>query len=209
MDNDDLRRGRPTSHKKFGEAAAILAGDALLTDAFRLITKTKSSPKAVVDCIRILAESAGYNGMIGGQAKDTIEASKWKMKNKKQSKKDLSYIHKNKTAALISASLLIGATMANASKKQKKALNAYGQKTGLAFQIVDDILDITANKKLLGKKGSDRNNDKLTYPAVYGIEKSKKMAVKLVKEAKNNLRIFDKKAEILGKIADYIIERKF
>lgn len=212
MDDDDLRRGKPTSHKKFGEAAAVLAGDAFLTDSFRLLANLAENRKIkrenIIASIWLLSELAGYKGMVGGQAKDTIEAGSWR-KNISRSRQNLIYIHLNKTAALIRASLLIGATLANASKNQLSALDNYGKNVGLAFQIADDILDITADKKLLGKKGSDIENNKLTYPALYGIQSSKEAASKLVAGAKSALKMFGKRAGILAELADYIVERQY
>ncbi|MCX5778122.1 MAG: polyprenyl synthetase family protein [Elusimicrobia bacterium] len=212
MDNDDLRRGKPTSHKKFGEAAAILAGDALLTDAFRLMSvcadNKRNRPERVVEATAVLSVAAGYRGMIGGQAKDTIEQGTWHKKSISLAKRDIEYIHLTKTAALIQASLVVGATLAGATSLQKTALNSYGRNIGLAFQIADDILDLTADKKLLGKRGSDRENNKLTYPALYGIEGSRQLSEKLIKEAKGNIRLF-KQASMLEQLADYIVERKY
>ncbi|MCX5781271.1 MAG: polyprenyl synthetase family protein [Elusimicrobia bacterium] len=213
MDNDDLRRGKPTSHKKFGEATAILAGDALLTDAFRLMgnlgENKRLNKQRIIDSVLVLAKLAGYKGMIGGQMKDTIETNRWNKMNLNTAKKNLEFIHLNKTAALIQASLLIGATLFNASKKQLNALNQFGRYVGLAFQAVDDILDITADKKLLGKRGSDLENNKLTYPSLYGLEESQNKAKKLIINAKKSLNIFGKKAEILSQLADYIIQRQY
>jgi geranylgeranyl diphosphate synthase, type II len=211
MDDDDLRRGKPTTHRKFGEAAGILAGDALLTDAFRLMAACAPAIPAarVVKAVELVSSAAGFNGMVGGQMKDTVETDKWQKKGRKTLLKTIEYIHLNKTAALIQASLLAGATLSGAGKKQMKALNAYGRHIGLAFQIADDILDITADKKLLGKRGSDRDNNKLTYPALFGLDGSRALAAGHVSKAKKALSIFGTKAEILRKLADYIIERQY
>ena len=213
MDDDDLRRGKPTSHKKFGEAAAILAGDALLTDSFRLLAELSKNKRIkkenIISSISILSELAGYKGMVGGQAKDTIEAGNWNKKNIGRARQDLEYIHLNKTAALIRASLLIGAILANGSKKHLAAFDKYAKNVGLAFQVADDILDITGDKKLLGKKGSDRDNKKLTYPALYGINRSRETANKLVNSAKSSLKMFGKRAVVLTELADYIVERQY
>lgn len=213
MDNDDLRRGKPTSHKKFGEATAILAGDALLTDAFRVLTMCgdhpKVTPASVVKAIAILARHAGYDGMIGGQMQDTVEGNAWAGKNRAQAARTLEYIHLNKTAALIRASLTVGATLAGGNARQVSALDRYGRNIGLAFQIADDILDIEGNKKLLGKRGSDRDNNKLTWPALYGLAASKKMARGLIDEAKDTIAVFGPKAAILEQLADYMIERTY
>lgn len=198
MDDDDYRRGKLTSHKKFGEAIAILAGDGLLTKAFEII-----HPSAV----GLIAASAGTGGMVGGQAAD-ISASNSKSKTGNL-KSMLEYIHNHKTAKMIEASLTAGAIIAGASKKKTKALSDYGRKTGLAFQIADDILDLTVSSKKLGKSASDLENGKLTYPAVYGIEKSRRKAYDLVESAKNDLRVFCAKAEMLRALADYIVKRDF
>lgn len=209
MDNDDLRRGKPTSHKKFGEAAAILCGDALLTESFNLITKAKVSDKNVKAAVGVLSYYGGYKGMIAGQAEDTLEAGKWKNKNKEFLKKKLHFIHMNKTAALVIASFKMGAVLAGADKKSISALESYAKNIGLAFQIADDILDVYADKKLLGKKGSDKDNNKLTYLSFYGKEKAEKDAASYVQKAKNTVKIFGKKSEILNLIADYMVSRNY
>jgi geranylgeranyl diphosphate synthase type II len=211
MDDDDLRRGRPTSHKVYGEAVAILAGDALLTKAFELISKNakiRNVPaKSVAEVVGLIAHGAGTFGMIGGQVVDIqMEGGKWQKKNG-QAADVLSYIHRHKTAALIRTSLQAGAILAGATPQQIAAFGTYGEKIGLAFQIADDVLDIVADKKKLGKKGSDRENKKLTYPALYGLDESRKKAATLVEEAKNALKPFGKRAQILKQLANYIIER--
>lgn len=213
MDDDDLRRGRPTSHKVFGEGLAILAGDSLLTYAFDLIAKNAKmmrSQRSLADTLHVVAYGAGCDGMVGGQVVDLeMDGGKWLKKPAAKQKEILNYIHHSKTAALIQASILAGAHQAGADPKRIARLDRYGRRIGLAFQIADDILDIVGDKKLLGKKGSDRENKKLTYPAIYGIEESKKQAEKLVREAKESLSIFGKKAEVLNDLADYIIERTY
>ena len=209
MDNDDLRRGMPTSHKKFGEAAAILCGDALLTESFNLITKSQAKSENIVKAVSILAEYSGYKGMIAGQAEDTLESGRWSRKNKPMLAKKLKFIELTKTAALLTASLKIGAVLAGADNKSLKALEIYGENVGCAFQIADDILDVYADKKLLGKKGSDIDNDKLTALSLYGKEKAEKLATEHVQKAKTAVRIFGKKSEILNALADYAIERKY
>jgi geranylgeranyl diphosphate synthase type II len=198
MDDDDYRRGKLTSHKKFGEAFAILAGDGLLTKAFEVI-----HPKVV----KVIAVAAGTKGMVGGQAAD-IENEKLKVKSQKL-KNELAYIHLHKTAKMIEVSLKSGAILSNAPPEKIKSLSNYGRKIGLAFQIVDDILDIVGNKKKLGKRGSDIKNKKLTYPSVYGLEKSKKEAAALIKSAKNDLKIFGPAGNILKELADYIVKRDY
>ncbi|OGS45272.1 MAG: hypothetical protein A2539_08595 [Elusimicrobia bacterium RIFOXYD2_FULL_34_15] len=203
MDDDDYRRGKLTSHKKFGEAIAILAGDGLLTKAFETI-----NPKIVKD----VAVASGTKGMVGGQVEDIL-TSDHRIQDTGYSTKDLKnkldYIHVHKTAKMIEVSLKAGAILSDAESKKVKALSNYGRKIGLAFQIADDVLDIIGNKKKLGKKGSDLENKKLTYPSIYGIENSKIKAKELVEDAKKDLRIFGKKAIVLQEIADYIVQRDF
>lgn len=209
MDNDDLRRGKPTNHKMFGEAAAILCGDALLTESFNLITRTKASDTNIKEAIAILSYYSGYQGMIAGQAEDTLEAGKWEKKSKDFLKKKLHFIHMQKTAALVIASFKMGAVLAGGDKKRVEALEEYAGNIGLAFQIADDILDVYADKKLLGKQGSDKDNNKLTYLSFYGKEKAEKDADAYVQKAKNAVKIFGKKAEILNLIADYMTARNY
>ena len=209
MDNDDLRRGKPTSHKKFGETAAILAGDALLTETFNLIAKADVPANRIVKAIKMFANYSGYNGMIAGQAKDTIEAGKWNKKNISLCKEKLEYIHIHKTSDLIKASLLLGAILAGAKDKDLETLKKYGHNIGIAFQIADDILDVYADKKLLGKKGSDEDNDKLTYLSLYGKEQSENKAKKLIIEAKKSISKFKINKVIYERLADYMINRNF
>jgi geranylgeranyl diphosphate synthase, type II len=210
MDDDDLRRGRPTNHKVYGEAMAILAGDALLTKAFELIgengkiagVRLQAIPKVVV----LVAHGAGTFGMVGGQVLDIqMEDGKWQRQPHQAAL--LQSIHRHKTAALIRSSLQAGALLAGATAKQLSALGEYGEKIGLAFQIADDVLDVVADKKKLGKNGSDAKNKKLTFPAIYGLEESKKKAQILVEEAKAALALFGRKAQTLKQLANYIIER--
>lgn len=213
MDDDDLRRGKPTNHKVFGEGMAILAGDALLTTAFELIAKNgmiNSCASAIPKVVETVAIGAGTLGMVGGQVVDLeMDEGRWMKKRPAEQREILKTIHLTKTAALIRASILAGATLAKGGKREISELSWYGTKIGLAFQIADDILDIAGNKKLLGKEGSDRTNKKLTYPALYGQEESKRKACRLVAEAKEHLQIFGKRAEILRDLADYIIERTY
>ncbi|MDD5687842.1 MAG: polyprenyl synthetase family protein [Elusimicrobia bacterium] len=205
MDDDDYRRGKLTSHKKYGEAIAILAGDGLLTKAFEII-----HPLVVKE----VAVAAGTKGMVGGQVADIemgmsdVRSPRSKVKGSK-SEILVRYIHEHKTAKMIEVSLKVGAILSNASQEKVKALSDYGRKIGLAFQVVDDILDITGNKKKLGKKGSDIKNKKLTYPSIYGIEKSKEKAIMLIESAKKDLNILGKKATILKELADYIVQREY
>jgi len=206
MDNDDLRRGKPTNHKVFGDAIAVLAGDALLTEAFHLITsdwaRDKVSDSALLDALSLISRAAGYRGMVGGQAADILSEGK---------NLDLSavkFIHTHKTGALIMASVTSGAILGNGSNDQIQAIAEYGQNAGLAFQIADDILNIEGDSKTMGKNvGSDEERGKMTYPEVAGLEKSKEIQSKLVDKAVNALRDFDKSADPLRLIVHYIIER--
>jgi geranylgeranyl diphosphate synthase type II len=207
MDNDDLRRGMPTNHKKFGEAAAILCGDALLTEAFNLITKANAEDKNINKAVKILADYSGYKGMIAGQVEDTLETGSWSEKNKEILEKKLKFIQIKKTAALIVASLKIGALLAGANEKGLKSLEAYGTNIGIAFQIIDDILDVYADKRLLGKNGSDADNDKLTALSLFGKEEAEKIAYRHINKAKKALSIFGDKAEIFLHLADYMTSR--
>lgn len=210
MDDDDLRRGRPTNHKVYGEAVAILVGDALLTKAFELVARNAKirgvHANTVPAVVELIAQGAGTFGMVGGQVLDIqAEGGKWRKRNHHTAL--LQDIHRQKTAALIRASLQAGATLAGASPQELTALGAYGEKIGIAFQIADDVLDVVADKKKLGKHGSDVKNKKLTYPALYGLEESKKKAQLLVEEAKKALAPFGKRAQVLKQLANYIIER--
>jgi geranylgeranyl diphosphate synthase type II len=209
MDNDDLRRGLPTNHKKFGEAVAIMCGDALLTEAFNLLTKSESKAEYIAQAVQILSIYSGFSGMIAGQAEDTLEMEVWNQQSKTFLDKKLRFIQVKKTAALIIASLKIGAVLAGADKKNMKTLEAYGLNIGIAFQIIDDILDVYADKKLLGKKGSDVNNDKLTALSLYGKDLAKKIAERHITKAKKAISIFGQKAEIFNLLADYIINRSY
>ena len=197
MDDDDLRRGKPTSHKVFGEGMAILAGDALHALAFELLSKTKN-PKLISE----IAFAIGTYGMVGGQAAD-LQAE-----GKEVSISQVNSIHSHKTGALIKASVRAGAILGGTRGEKLKALTSYGEKFGLAFQIIDDILDATGKDEKLGKKTkADQSRAKATYPKVLGVEKSKKMATKLLNEAKAELKIFGDDGKILKELADYMIER--
>ncbi|MDH4222625.1 MAG: polyprenyl synthetase family protein [candidate division Zixibacteria bacterium] len=197
MDDDDLRRGKPTLHKIHGEGMAVLTGDALHALAFELLLKAKN-----FQVIQEVAKAIGTEGMIGGQVKD-LEAE-----GRKVSLKQVEYIHTHKTGKLLKASIRAGAILGNADNKRLKALSAYGEKFGLAFQIMDDILDIVGEERVLGKKrGSDKANSKATYPAVVGLEKSRGIAYSLLKEAKESLRIFQEKSWVFEKLADYVYAR--
>jgi geranylgeranyl diphosphate synthase, type II len=217
MDDDDLRRGRPTNHKVYGDAIAILAGDALLTQAFELIGQNAKirgvRPSVIAEVVALIAHGAGTFGMVGGQVIDIqMEDGRWQTHNgvpreKAEIERILKSIHRLKTAALIRTSLQAGALLAGASPRQFNALGTYGEKIGLAFQIADDVLDVVADKKKLGKSGSDAKNQKLTYPAVFGLDASRTMADRLVEEAKKALAGFGKRAQVLKQLANYIVER--
>jgi geranylgeranyl diphosphate synthase, type II len=204
LDNDDLRRGRPTCHKAFGEAIAILAGDALQTQAYEVLARMKCPAEARVRIIEEIARGTGtVDGMIGGQVVD-LEAE-----HTKPTAEMLEYIHRSKTAALITASLVSGGLYAGAKEKDVARLRAFGLAIGLAFQIVDDILDVTQTSEQLGKTaGKDTASEKATYPALFGIEKSQQTADELVESAFAELKGFGERGETLKELAQFLIERK-
>lgn len=202
MDDDDLRRGKPSCHVKFGEATALLAGDALLTNAFYVMSTSDCNDTMVVKAIAELSQKAGYNGMIGGQVLDLIA------EKKEISAEELKTIHLLKTSALISAAGKIGCLVANASEEDIKIAEQYCTALGLAFQITDDILDCIGTEEQLGKPiGSDTKNQKTTYITLYGIDKAKQMAVSLTEQAKTYLAPYGNKAKFLLDLADYLILR--
>ncbi|MGD9077531.1 MAG: polyprenyl synthetase family protein [Desulfobacteraceae bacterium] len=207
MDDDDMRRGKPTSHKVFGEAVALLAGDGLLTEAFHVMTSpdflNRVRPDALLAAIALIAQAAGYEGMVGGQVVDI------QSEGKEVDPSIVEFIHARKTAALISASVVSGAILAGAVEDQLKALASYGQNIGLAFQVSDDILDIEGDSGELGKNvGSDTRQEKITFPAVVGLKRSKEIQKELVDRAIESLAPFDQRAEPLRHIAKYIIARR-
>jgi geranylgeranyl diphosphate synthase type II len=206
MDDDDLRRGRPTCHKAYGEAIAILAGDGLLTMAFEVLSdprRLKSiQARTLVSMTREIAVASGVFGMVGGQVVDI------QSENKEIDFPTLEYIHTHKTGALIRASVRVGALYAKAGKRQFAALTRYGEMAGLAFQIVDDILDVTGKQEELGKDiGSDLEKGKKTFPSFLGLEESRRRAEEVVGEALEALKGFDRKADPLRELAKYIINR--
>ncbi|MBN2032376.1 MAG: polyprenyl synthetase family protein [Deltaproteobacteria bacterium] len=207
MDNDDLRRGKPTNHKVFGEAVALLAGDGLLTEAFRLMggsmmAESVEAP-SLLRVIRLVAEAAGYEGMIGGQVVDI------QSEGKQVEPGIVEFIHTRKTGALISASVASGAILGGGRDEEVEAITLYGRRIGLAFQVADDILDIEGDSKTLGKRvGVDAGKRKITYPSVVGLASSKEIQKDLAEQAVGALKGFDEKAEPLRKLAVYIIERK-
>lgn len=208
MDNDDLRRGKPTSHKVFGEGMAVLAGDALLTEAFSLLSRYSGATvsvrrTAVLSVIRDVAMAAGAHGMVGGQAKDIL------CENSEMDGDDLAFIHAHKTGALITASVRMGGILANAGKRKLYALTRYGENIGLAFQIIDDILDVRGDSAMLGKStGSDERKKKVTYPALYGIDLSVNKAEAHIHNGIEALKNFSERAEPLREIARYLLKRK-
>ncbi len=206
MDDDDFRRGNPTSHKVYGEATAILAGDGLLTEAFILLSdksiRGDISAEQSCEVINILAKNSGSRGMVGGQVVD-MEAEKSPV-----DLPTLEYIHTHKTGALILAAIEIGALLGGASEQQRRALCQYGEAAGLAFQVADDILDIVADQSQLGKDvGSDQQRGKATYPALLGLNGARRHADELRERALAALAEFDSSAQPLREIANYIIDR--
>ena len=204
IDNDDYRRGKKSCHVVFGSDIALLAGDALLVYAFEAINSTSLDEKLKLKMIRELAIESGYKGIIAGQIVDILS------EGKKVDKETLSYIHNNKTARLINLSIRFGCYLANASAEDQQILETFGQKLGLVFQIVDDILDIEGDAETLGKSvGKDKKVKKVTFPSVYGLEKSREMAKNLITEAKALLNPYGEKANMLLMLSDFILTRKF
>jgi geranylgeranyl diphosphate synthase, type II len=205
MDNDDFRRGRPTCHKVFGDGIAVLAGDALLTVAFEIVSRAK--PTRRYDMSILLSEiavAAGSRKLIAGQVAD-LEAE-----GKKTNRTELRYIHENKTAAILTTTVRLGAMSANANAKQLNAITKFGRALGLAFQIIDDILDVTQTSEKLGKSaGKDIAAKKATYPSVIGLEKSRAEAKRLTKQAHDALKIFGNKGDTLHALANYLLEREY
>jgi geranylgeranyl diphosphate synthase type II len=204
LDNDDLRRGRPTCHKAFGEAIAILAGDGLQTQAYEVLSRLSCPAGRRVLIIEEIAKGTGtINGMIGGQVVD-LEAE-----HTKPDAENLEYIHRSKTAALITASVVSGGIYAGGTSEQINQLRCYGQAIGLAFQIVDDILDITQTSEQLGKTaGKDIASEKATYPALFGLEASRNKAAALLGSASKALENFGSRADMLRGLAQFLLERK-
>jgi len=206
MDNDDFRRGKPTNHKVFGEAVAILAGDALLTEAFVLLSRVEKVRVAAERRLAVISEiagAAGIAGMVGGQALDILAAKNASDFN------DLEQIHRRKTGALIIAAVKSGAILAGASDVRIHALSEYASHVGIAFQIADDILNVEGDKNLMGKNtGSDAALGKVTYPSFLGLEKAKTVLAEHVGAAQSAIAAFDARALPLRMIARYIMERK-
>lgn len=207
MDDDDLRRGKPTSHKVFGEAVALLAGDGLLTEAFHLMSGAGPDegiePLSLLRVIRLVAAAAGHEGMVGGQVVDI------QSEGKQVEPHILEFIHTHKTGALIAASVTSGAILGGGRDEEVEAMARYGRHIGLAFQVADDILDVEGDSKKLGKGvGGDARKKKITYPSVVGLSSSKEIQKALIEQAVDALRSFDEKATPLRRIAVYMIERK-
>src|SRR2546421_1483728 len=206
MDNDDFRRGRPTCHKVFGDGIAVLAGDALLTISFEIVSNAKAAPRYDISILlREIAVAAGSQKLIAGQVAD-LEAE-----GKRVKRDQLRFIHENKTAALLKSSVRVGAMSANADGRKLAAITQLGEQIGLAFQVIDDILDVTQTPEILGKSaGKDVAAKKATYPAVIGLQKSRAEARRLTREAQNALSIFsNRNAEALHALANYLLEREY
>ena len=205
MDNDDYRRGKLTNHKVYGEDIAILAGDGLLAYAFEYVaTQTKNvAPENILRVVACLGRTVGAAGLVGGQVLDLESEGKLDI-----TAETLSFIHTHKTGALLEASVISGAILANASEEDIKRLSQYAKNIGLAFQIIDDILDITATDEQLGKTaGKDLEAQKATYPSLWGLEKSRIKAQELVDNAIAQLSVYDAKAKPLRAVANYIVTR--
>lgn len=203
MDNDDLRRGRPTNHRVYGEGIAILAGDALLTLAFELIAQARPGKRHSHQAlVAELAQAAGHGALIAGQVADL------ECEGREVTRRELRYIHERKTSALLECSLRLGGMSANCTSRQLGALTDFGRNVGLAFQVVDDILDVTQTTEQLGKTaGKDVDAQKATYPALLGLKQSQKIATNLTRKAFAALKPFNKKATALEAIAGYLLQR--
>jgi geranylgeranyl diphosphate synthase, type II len=204
MDNDDFRRGKPTNHKVFGEGIAVLAGDALLTQAFEILAKAKAAQRYPHPLLVLeLARASGSLQLIAGQVAD-LEAE-----GKQISADELKYIHERKTSALLCCSVRLGGMSANCSPAQLQALTRFGYHVGLAFQIIDDILDVTQTSEQLGKTaGKDTQAQKATYPSIVGLERSREIAAELTKKAFAALKFFKGKAAALEALADFLLRRQ-
>ncbi len=203
IDNDDFRRGMPTCHKKYGEAVALLAGDALFAQAFNLIgQKQQAESEVLVEVIRDLAQASGAEGMVGGQVVDILASGKGRI-----AEEELFYIHSNKTGKLIIAAAKIGARLAMADSKQLEAIEDYAFNLGVAFQIYDDILDEIGDSQVMGKSaGSDRRQQKATYPLTFGLEKAKEMALEHCRKA--IIALGDIKSDNLVRLAQFVVGRE-
>jgi geranylgeranyl diphosphate synthase type II len=207
MDDDDLRRGKATNHKVYGEAVAILAGDALLTEAFCILSDPAHCRKVregdLLKASKEIAAAAGYEGMVAGQVQDILS------EDAEADEETLQFIHRHKTAALIRASVKVGGILFGGTAEKVDALALYGENIGHAFQVIDDILDVEGDAQVLGKPvGSDEKINKMTYPRLYGLEKSREIAKKLVDDAVSSLDAFSSGADPLREIARYLLERR-
>ncbi len=207
MDDDDLRRGKPTNHKVFGEAVAILAGDALLTEAFCILSDPSFCPSVrgddLLQASKEIASASGAQGMVAGQVQDILS------ENAEPDGETLQFIHRHKTAALIRASVKVGGILSGSGGERIDALTRYGENIGHAFQVVDDILDVVGKTEELGKTvGSDEKINKMTYPRLYGLEQSRGIAEHLVTDALSSLDIFSSEAAPLREIARYLLARR-
>ncbi len=203
MDNDDYRRGKLTNHKVYGEAMAILAGDALLTQAFEVILRQKNaSPEVLLQVVNEMSIAAGPNGMVGGQVIDMLS------EGKRIPMEELRKMHMGKTGALFRAAIRSGAILAGATKEQLMALTTYADRFGLAFQITDDILDVVGDEAVIGKPvGSDERNNKSTYVTLTSLEEARRLAADTVKEAVDALTIFGDRAKFLRELVEMLLER--
>ena len=205
MDNDDFRRGKPSSHKIYGEGLAILAGNGLLVQAFEILSRKNGDPARQMAALNCLCRAIGTDhGLLGGQVMDLS------FQGKSFTEKDLDYIHSSKTGALIEASVVGTAILAGAGKAELEHMQKYGKKVGLAFQIADDLLDVTGSSEKMGKKtGKDNESEKATYPALFGIDASRKKAHNLVEAAVSELEWLGEKGEILTELGKFISVRRF
>jgi geranylgeranyl diphosphate synthase type II len=205
MDDDDIRRGRPTSHKVFGEGIAVLAGDALLTLAFEILARARPTARySSATLTEELAHAAGSRWLIAGQVLD-LESE-----GKKVRRHELQFIHRAKTAALLTTAIRLGAMSANVGARGLANLTAFGQALGLAFQIIDDILDVTQTSQKLGKTaGKDAEATKATYPALFGLQRSRDEARRLTVAAHKSLRLFGSKGSRLAELAEYLLAREY
>ncbi|MBQ8870153.1 MAG: polyprenyl synthetase family protein [Alphaproteobacteria bacterium] len=206
MDNDDLRRGKPTCHKQFDEATAILAGDGLLTFAFEVLAKSDYEDKTKIELIKMLSIASGaVNGMIAGQM---LDLSAEKMHNIQNPENIIKRIEEMKTGCLIKYACQAGGIIGQASEKQMQILSDYSRKIGIAFQIADDILDATGSQEIVGKTlKKDKNQNKLTFVSCYGVDEARTMAKRLIHEAKEIIGLFGEKSHTLQDLADFIINR--
>ena len=208
MDDDDLRRGRPTCHKQFGEAMAILAGDALLTLAFEILAKEIQPPEIAAACCADLASAAGAVGMVGGQVADLTAEEECRKPSYQPSLEHLEGIHRRKTGRLLTCGLVMGARIAGAEKSLLNRLETYGKSVGLAFQIADDLLDVTGNQAKMGKGvRKDADHGKLTYPSLLGVDQSRARAEDLIRQASEAISSLGPRGRRLEALAHFVLKR--